>query len=420
MTRFQPGRPGLRTTRSARCCGCGWRHFPSRHGPQRRCSRAGGSLDCSQPGRCVGLGRPRSRRRADLRTPAVAGRVLGAWPPAAAEISEVTVKASARVWPDEVLTAWDRADALLPPTVGLLPDDFVVRAPRGPLRAGDYLATRVNELVVHSGDLSRSLPDLEPVPVDRRALAVSCRMLTTVFGERNPGHSVEVRVPPFAAVQAIEGPRHTRGTPANVVETGPATWVLVAAGRLPYPDAVAPGLMKASGLRADLGPYLPLFWRGRQLTDAVRRSARARALPMPAAAARTPAAAHHARRLPGGGVFHLDHVHLGGRAVAGGDPLGLEQRLDVDAFWRHRGVGYSLPGAPCSDSWKARRLGLLVRLGERLGVVLVEPDVAGLRVVLDADCQADDGCLEVDGDVRLAGLGPEDLARAVFTSTTNS
>ena len=54
-----------------------------------------------------------------------------------------------------------------------LPDDLVVRANRGPLRIGDYLATRVNELVVHSGDLSRSLPDLEPVPVDRQALAVS-------------------------------------------------------------------------------------------------------------------------------------------------------------------------------------------------------------------------------------------------------
>jgi hypothetical protein len=84
-------------------------------------------------------------------------------------------------------------------------------------------------------------------------------MLATVLADRNPGHSVEVRVPPFAAVQVIEGPRHTRGTPANVVETEPATWVLIATGRLPYADAVAAGLVKASGLRADLGPYLPLF-----------------------------------------------------------------------------------------------------------------------------------------------------------------
>ena len=187
------------------------------------------------------------------------GEYTGAWPGAAPEISEVTVMAASRVWPDEVLATWDRADALIPAALALLPDDFVVRAPRGPLRVADFLATRVNELVVHSGDLSRSVPTADPVAVDRQALAVSCRMLTTIFGERNPGHSVEVRVPPFAAVQAIEGPRHTRGTPANVVETDPATWILIAAGRLPYPDAVASGLVKASGLRADLGPYLPLF-----------------------------------------------------------------------------------------------------------------------------------------------------------------
>lgn len=187
------------------------------------------------------------------------GDYTGEWQAAGAEIAELTVKAAARVWPDEVLAAWDRADGLLPAGIAELPDDLVVRAPRGPLKVGDFLATRVNELVVHSGDLSRSVPSADPAPVDRAALAVSCRMLTTIFGERNPGHSVEVRVPPFAAVQAIEGPRHTRGTPANVVETDPATWVLVATGRLPYGDAVASGLIKASGLRADLGAYLPLF-----------------------------------------------------------------------------------------------------------------------------------------------------------------
>ena len=141
---------------------------------------------------------------------------------------------------------------------GLLSDDLVVTAPRGPLRVGDYLATRVNELVVHSGDLSRSVPEVEPVPVDRKALAVTCRMLTTILADRNPGHTLEVRVPPFAAVQCVEGPRHTRGTPANVVETDPATWVLIAAGGCRTRRRRA-GLVKASGLRADLGPYLPLF-----------------------------------------------------------------------------------------------------------------------------------------------------------------
>ena len=60
-------------------------------------------------------------------------------------------------------------------------------------------------------------------------------------------------------MQVIEGPRHTRGTPANVVETDPETWVLIAAGRMPYAEAVAAGKVAASGQRADLGPYLPLL-----------------------------------------------------------------------------------------------------------------------------------------------------------------
>nr|WP_055509443.1 sterol carrier family protein [Nonomuraea pusilla] len=73
-----------------------------------------------------------------------------------------------------------------------------------------------------------------------------------------PGRTVEVRVPPYAAVQAIEGPRHTRGTPPNVVETDARTWILLALGRLSWDDAVAAGAVSASGSRADLSPYLPL------------------------------------------------------------------------------------------------------------------------------------------------------------------
>jgi hypothetical protein len=66
-------------------------------------------------------------------------------------------------------------------------------------------------------------------------------------------------VPPYVAVQAVEGPRHTRGTPPNVVETDPLTWVRVAAGRVPFAAAVAHGDVRASGQRADLAPYLPLL-----------------------------------------------------------------------------------------------------------------------------------------------------------------
>jgi len=74
-----------------------------------------------------------------------------------------------------------------------------------------------------------------------------------------PGRAVEVRVPPYAAVQAIGGPRHTRGTPANVVEMDPMTWVRLAAGLMSWADAVSAGQVQASGVRADLTDYLPVL-----------------------------------------------------------------------------------------------------------------------------------------------------------------
>ena len=131
----------------------------------------------------------------------------------------------------------------------------VLRGPRGPIRADDWLATRVLDLVVHADDLSRSLPSLPPVPLVRLALAAATRLLAEILAAQAPGRSVELRVPPFVAVQAIAGPRHTRGTPPNVVETDPLTWIRLATGRLTWADAV----VRASGSRADLSGYLPLL-----------------------------------------------------------------------------------------------------------------------------------------------------------------
>jgi hypothetical protein len=87
-----------------------------------------------------------------------------------------------------------------------------------------------------------------------RAVRASLRALA----QRAPGAAVEVRVPPFAAVQCVAGPRHTRGTPPNVVETDPKTWLQLATARLTWPTAVADGRIRASGPRADLSPWLPL------------------------------------------------------------------------------------------------------------------------------------------------------------------
>ncbi|MCK2029690.1 sterol carrier family protein [Microbacterium galbinum] len=92
----------------------------------------------------------------------------------------------------------------------------------------------------------------------RLALATAVRYLLQLLDEKAPGNSVEVRVPPFGAVQVIQGPRHTRGTPPNVVEMDAATWLAVALGEEQWADAAASGRIAASGTRADLVDVLPL------------------------------------------------------------------------------------------------------------------------------------------------------------------
>jgi len=88
--------------------------------------------------------------------------------------------------------------------------------------------------------------------------ATAVRYLLQILAEKAPGNTVEVRVPPFGAAQVIQGPRHTRGTPPNVVETDPETWIAIATGAEPWADAVAAGRIHASGTRADLADLLPL------------------------------------------------------------------------------------------------------------------------------------------------------------------
>ena len=120
----------------------------------------------------------------------------------------------------------------------------------------------------------RSIPAAEGAAAVRTALAAAAdgtqasrddtatavRYLLQVLADEAPGNSVEVRVPPFGATQAVEGPRHTRGTPPNVIEMDAATWLSLATGTLPYADALSSARLIASGSRADLSAYLPLRW----------------------------------------------------------------------------------------------------------------------------------------------------------------
>lgn len=92
----------------------------------------------------------------------------------------------------------------------------------------------------------------------RPLLATAVRYALEELAARHPGGSVEVRVPPFAAVQVLEGPRHTRGTPPAVVEVDPTTWIGLATGALRFDEARADGRVRASGNRADLGGLLPV------------------------------------------------------------------------------------------------------------------------------------------------------------------
>jgi hypothetical protein len=92
----------------------------------------------------------------------------------------------------------------------------------------------------------------------RTDLATAVRYLLQLLVEKAPGHTVEVRVPPFGAVQVIEGPRHTRGTPPNVVETDARTWIALATAEEQWRDAAAAGRIVASGTRADISDLLPL------------------------------------------------------------------------------------------------------------------------------------------------------------------
>ena len=121
----------------------------------------------------------------------------------------------------------------------------------GAVPLGDFLVTRCVEGVVHGLDLGLTAPD-------PTALKVVVRAFTALLAHVAPGRSVEVRVPGHVAVQCVAGPRHTRGTPANVVEADPVAFVELCAGRRAWADAVAAGAVHASGERADLSPLLPL------------------------------------------------------------------------------------------------------------------------------------------------------------------
>ncbi|WP_438804515.1 sterol carrier family protein [Nocardia alni] len=125
------------------------------------------------------------------------------------------------------------------------------------VRRGEVDPARVRVAVLA---VSEWLRDESAPPPARTELAEAVRGTARTLAAAAPGGSVEVRVPPFVAVQCIEGPRHTRGTPPNVVETDPRTWLLLATGLLDYATAVESAALTISGIRAgELAHWLPLI-----------------------------------------------------------------------------------------------------------------------------------------------------------------
>jgi hypothetical protein len=90
-------------------------------------------------------------------------------------------------------------------------------------------------------------------------IATAVRFLLEELGSRHPGNAVEVRVPPYGAIQCIAGPAHKRGTPANVVELNPESWIQLALGKQSFEELLASGKLSASGNRSDLAGLFPIF-----------------------------------------------------------------------------------------------------------------------------------------------------------------
>lgn len=141
-----------------------------------------------------------------------------------------------------------------------VPTDRSVTVELAAVSLTELLATRCVEATVHHLDLAAALDRsvgtgrLEPA-----AVRPAVRWLAAALAARAPGRAVELRIPPYAAVQCVAGPRHTRGTPANVVETDPVSWLELATGRLDWTAARRSGRLTASGARADLTAYLPIL-----------------------------------------------------------------------------------------------------------------------------------------------------------------
>ncbi|HET9187315.1 MAG TPA: sterol carrier family protein [Acidothermaceae bacterium] len=206
---------------------------------------------------CVNAVSVRLAEPAPTARPMSLGAYLTAVPTASDVIAQREIDAAERQNPPQLKENLRAALKNLSDSLAAASHDRVINTRFGAMRLDDFLVTRCVEGVVHGLDLAQ-VPGVVTVS-DLDALRITTRALLDTMVEKAPGRSVELRVPPIAAVQCVEGPRHTRGTPPNIVETDPSTWIELAAGRVRWADAVADGRVRASGERSDLRAFLPLL-----------------------------------------------------------------------------------------------------------------------------------------------------------------
>lgn len=179
------------------------------------------------------------------------------WPSVTASAAERIDAHTRGIGTADLAGLFERTREAYETAVAAAPDGRLLPVSLGAMTLADFLVTRTVELVVHTDDLSAATG--VGIPYDRQALAACTRLLADTLAARAPGGAVEVRVPPYAVVQCVEGPRHTRGTPPNVVETDPLTWIRLATGRAGWAAELDAARVSASGERADLAGLLPLM-----------------------------------------------------------------------------------------------------------------------------------------------------------------
>jgi hypothetical protein len=83
-------------------------------------------------------------------------------------------------------------------------------------------------------------------------LKLEVKKILALIKSEVPGKSVELRVPPYGAIQCVAGGNHRRGTPPNTVEMSGQTLVRLINEPALWSDLCESGEIRASGLLSDL------------------------------------------------------------------------------------------------------------------------------------------------------------------------